>query len=93
MSCLKAFIIPAESCIFKWNGYITPALAQLHNGLNNSLAFGPSTSDIELTFSATDYTQFSLLPKLISHISKIAPNIKITVTPSEDKVQTAKLVS
>ena len=21
MPCLKAFIIPAESCIFKWNGY------------------------------------------------------------------------
>ena len=73
--------------------HITPALAQLHNGLNNSLAFDPTTSDIELAFSATDYTQFSLLPKLIGHISKVAPNIKITVTPSEDKVQTAKLVS
>jgi len=22
MPCLKAFIIPAESCIFKWSGYI-----------------------------------------------------------------------
>jgi len=73
--------------------HITPALAQLHNGLNNSLVFNPSTSDIELTFSATDYTQFSLLPKLIGHISKVAPNIRITVIPSEDKVPTAKLIS
>jgi hypothetical protein len=22
MPCLKAFIIPAETCIFRWNGYI-----------------------------------------------------------------------
>ncbi|KGJ91532.1 LysR family transcriptional regulator [Colwellia psychrerythraea] len=73
--------------------HITPALAQLHNGLNNSLVFNPSTSDIELTFAATDYTQFSLLPKLIGHISKVAPNIRITVVPSEDKVPMAKLVS
>lgn len=73
--------------------HITPALAQLHNGLNNSLVFNPSTSDIELTFAATDYTQFSLLPKLIGHISKIAPNIRITVIPSEDKLPTAKLIS
>lgn len=73
--------------------HITPALAQLYNGLNTSAVFDPTTSDIELTFSATDYTQFSLLPKLISHISKLAPNIRITVTPSEDKVPTAKLLS
>lgn len=73
--------------------HITPALAKLHNGLNNSLVFNPSTSDIELTFAATDYTQFSLLPKLIGHISKVAPNIRITVIPSEDKVPTSKLVS
>ena len=72
---------------------IAPALKQIHAGLNNSQAFDPSTSDIELTFAATDYTQFSLMPKLIGRISKVAPNIRITVVPSEDKMPTEKLIS
>ncbi len=72
---------------------IAPALVQIRNGLNSSQVFDPATSDIELTFAATDYTQFSLLPKLIGHISKTAPNIKVTVFPSEDKIPTAKLIS
>lgn len=72
---------------------ISPALEQIYNGLNNNLAFNPATSDLELSFTATDYTQFSLLPKLIGHISKAAPNIKITTYPSELKMPTAKLKS
>jgi DNA-binding transcriptional LysR family regulator len=72
---------------------IEPALKQLQKGLNNSLTFDPATSDIELTFAATDYTQFSLLPKLIGHISRVAPNIKITVLPSEKQIPTEQLVS
>jgi hypothetical protein len=40
--------------------------------------------------AATDYTQFSLLPKLIGYISKAAPNIRITVFPSENKIPTEK---
>jgi len=72
---------------------IAPALSQIHNGLNNNFVFDPATSDIELNFAATDYTQFSLLPKLIGHISKVAPNIRITVFPSEDKMPTEKLIS
>ena len=72
---------------------IAPALGLIHNSLNNNLAFDPATSDIELTFAATDYTQFSLLPKLIGHIGKTAPNIRITVFPSEDKIPTEKLIS
>ena len=72
---------------------IEPALKQLQKGLNNSLTFDPATSDIELTFAATDYTQFSLLPKLIGHISKVAPNIKITILPSEKQIPTEQLVN
>jgi DNA-binding transcriptional LysR family regulator len=72
---------------------IAPALKQIQSGLNNPLAFDPATSDIELTFAATDYTQFSLLPKLMGHIAKVAPNIRITVYPSEDKIPTTKLIS
>jgi DNA-binding transcriptional LysR family regulator len=71
---------------------VAPALLQINSGLNSSLVFDPATSDIELTFAATDYTQFSLLPKLIGHISKAAPNISVTVFSSEDKIPTAKLI-
>ncbi|MCL1127479.1 LysR family transcriptional regulator [Shewanella surugensis] len=73
--------------------HLSPALEQIHMGLNHSLVFDPTTSDIEFKFAATDYTQFSLLPKLISHITKVAPNIRITVVSSEDKMPTAKLIS
>jgi len=73
--------------------HVTPALAQLHNGLNSHEVFDPKNSDIELKFSATDYTQFSLLPKLIGQISKVAPRIRIVVIPLEDKIPTEKLVN
>lgn len=72
---------------------ISPALEQIYNGLNNTLEFDPATSELELNFAATDYTQFSLMPKLIGHISNVAPNIKITTYPSELKMPTAKLAS
>ncbi|WP_298768724.1 LysR family transcriptional regulator [uncultured Shewanella sp.] len=73
--------------------HLSPALEQIHIGLNNRLTFDPATSDIELKFAATDYTQFSLLPKLVSHITKVAPNIRITLVSSEDKMPTEKLIS
>ncbi|MEZ9232097.1 LysR family transcriptional regulator [Vibrio amylolyticus] len=73
--------------------HITPALGQIYSGLNNQSTFDPVTSDIEFTLSATDYTQFSLLPKLMSHLSRKAPNIKITITPDEEGTPTKKLMS
>lgn len=73
--------------------HLSPALEQIHMGLNNRLTFDPTTSDIEFKFAATDYTQFSLLPKLVSHITKVAPNIRITVVSSEDKMPVEKLIS
>jgi DNA-binding transcriptional LysR family regulator len=72
---------------------IAPALVNIHKGLNDNLVFDPATSDIEFTFAATDYTQFSLLPKLISQLSKVAPNIRLIIVPSEDKIPTAKLIN
>lgn len=72
---------------------ISPALEQIYNGLNNNLQFNPATSELELSFAATDYTQFSLLPKLMSHISQAAPKLRITTYPSELKMPTAKLAS
>jgi len=86
-------VMEPTSLAHEISNHISPALAQLHEGLNTSLVFEPATSDIEFTFAATDYTQFSLLPKLISHISEVAPKIKITVIPSEDKIPTEKLLS
>jgi len=73
--------------------HVTPALGQIRQGLNNSVAFDPASSELEIAFAATDYTQFSLLPKLMGRISAVAPNIKITVFPSEDKIPTEKLIS
>ncbi|WP_289029302.1 LysR family transcriptional regulator [uncultured Paraglaciecola sp.] len=72
---------------------ISPALGQIHSGLNANRVFEPSTSDIELTFAATDYTQFSLLPKLMAHIRQAAPKIQLTVLPSENRLPQEKLIN
>lgn len=73
--------------------YVSPALEQIQSGLNSGESFDPLTSELELVFAATDYMQFSLLPRLVSHISEKAPNIAITVIPSEDKMPTDKLIN
>lgn len=72
---------------------ISPALSQIYNGLNSHQAFNPATSELEFSFAATDYTQFSLLPQLIGRISKVAPRVTITTHPSEHKMPTAKLIN
>jgi DNA-binding transcriptional LysR family regulator len=71
---------------------ISPALDNIRSSLNTHRIFNPKTSDIELTFAATDYTQFSLLPKLIGKINALAPNIKVTVYPCDDKIPVDKLI-
>ena len=72
---------------------IAPALARIHQGLNNHLPFDPATSALELRFAATDYTQFSLLPRLIGKVSEVAPHIKLTLFPSDNKIPTEKLIN
>ena len=62
---------------------LTTALPLLYSALNESREFEASSSELELKFVATDYTEFSLLPMLIAKIQTLAPKIKITVYPAQ----------
>ena len=72
---------------------LTTALPLLHLALNESMEFEASNSEIEFTFVATDYTEFSLLPKLIAKIQTLAPKIKIIVYPAQQKLPLQELES
>jgi len=72
---------------------LTTALPLLHAALNESMLFDATSSDIEFTFVATDYTEFTLLPRLIAKIQNTAPNIKITVYPARQKLPLLELES
>ncbi|WDE10253.1 LysR family transcriptional regulator [Thalassomonas haliotis] len=69
------------------------ALEILHGGINTNSGFSPEHSELELTFAATDYTQYSLLPRLIGKINELAPKIKITVYSADNKIPTEKLIT
>ena len=72
---------------------LTTALPLLHSALNDSVEFEASSSELEFTFVATDYTEFSLLPRLIAKIQTLAPKIKITVYPTQKKLPLLELES
>ena len=72
---------------------LTTALPLLHSALNDSMEFEASNSELEFTFVATDYTEFSLLPRLIEKIQTLAPKIKITVYPAQQKLPLQELES
>lgn len=63
-------------------GYISCAFPLLEQGLIYSSDFDPSTSDITYRLVATDYTEFCLLPKLMQHLEKVAPNIRLEILPA-----------
>ena len=55
------------------------ALPFMHMALNTSDMFDAKTDKSEFTISATDYTEYSLLPRLMGKINQQAPHIKLTV--------------
>lgn len=72
---------------------LSSALPLLHSAVNESKPFEASSSSVEFKFVATDYTEFSLLPRLVATIQKLAPNIKITVYPAQQKLPILELES
>ncbi|WDE07122.1 LysR family transcriptional regulator [Thalassomonas viridans] len=74
-------------------GSVSQALDILHSGINTNAGFSPEHSELELTFAATDYTEYSLLPRLIGLINKLAPKIKVTVYSADNKIPAEKLIT
>jgi len=62
--------------------YLSSAFPLLERGLNTPSDFDPLTSEMTFKLIATDYTEFCLLPKLLQHFEKIAPNVTLKVLPA-----------
>lgn len=58
---------------------ISVALEVLSNGLSQTAPFEPTSSDRTFVLAATDYTAFTILPNLIAHVQKVAPNVRFKV--------------
>jgi len=67
------------------------ALPMIAQALKDSATFNPQSSDITFRFTATDYTELSLLPKLSNHLTKVAPNIQLKVLPAHQPTPTMPL--
>lgn len=63
---------------------IRKILLELEEALQSEDNFNPATSDRVFRLMASDYAASTLVPNLLSNISKIAPNISIDImTPSD----------
>ncbi len=63
---------------------LSRALPLMQQALNETVEFDPVTSQLEFKFTATDFTQHSLLPKLMAAVAQQAPGIKLTILPASD---------
>ncbi|OUR69863.1 LysR family transcriptional regulator [Marinomonas sp. 42_23_T18] len=59
--------------------HLKQALPFIHNAINTSDIFDASIDTSEFKISATDYTEFSLLPRLVGQINQQAPKVTLTV--------------
>jgi len=63
---------------------IRKILLELEEALQSEDSFNPATSERVFRLMASDYAASTLVPNLLSNISKIAPNISIDImTPSD----------
>ncbi len=45
------------------------------------IRFDPSSAQDTFTLSATDFVEFVMLPKLLAHLEKVAPNVRLQLRP------------
>lgn len=72
---------------------ISAALAQLSTGLSLRQRFDPATSQRNFVISASDYTAFAILPRLISRLQQVAPNITLRIINTSQKLAIAELAA
>ncbi len=72
---------------------VSSALALIREGLASSENFDPAHSDKEFVFAATDYTGLALMPLLMAYLTRMAPNIRIKLVQTSQKVPVPELES
>lgn len=72
---------------------ISAALAQLSAGLSLRQRFDPASSQRNFVISASDYTAFAILPRLISRLQQVAPQITLRIINTSQKLAIAELAA
>ncbi len=72
---------------------VSQALAQLSAGLSLNQRFDPASSTRNFVISATDYTAFAILPRLINHLQLVAPRITLRILNTNQKLAIAELAA
>lgn len=72
---------------------ISTALAQLSAGLCLRQGFDPATSQRNFVISASDYTAFAILPRLIARLQQLAPHITLRIINTSQKLAIAELTA
>jgi DNA-binding transcriptional LysR family regulator len=64
---------------------VAEALGVLSARLGETERFDPASSTRTVTFAATDFTAFALLPGIVSRLEKRAPNLNVKIVPSRNR--------
>jgi len=62
---------------------IEPSLANLEGALREVGGFDPATTSRTLRFALPDDLEFVILPKLLQRLAEVAPNIRLSVRPTD----------
>jgi DNA-binding transcriptional LysR family regulator len=55
--------------------------------------FDPATANLKFTIAASDYVEFAILPQLVNHLEKHAPQARLEIQPSEYAAMAKQLES
>ncbi|EUC18786.1 LysR family transcriptional regulator [Paraburkholderia hospita] len=66
-------------------GHVSAGLASFRQAVETKTSFNPQTSDRSFTIYMSDLGQMVFMPKLISHIASVAPNIRIITVDATPK--------
>ncbi|BCQ35150.1 LysR family transcriptional regulator [Erwinia rhapontici] len=69
------------------------SLHLLNQGVQKRPRFDPASSQHSFTFAVTDFTAFSLFPRLIGHLQHVAPGLRFQLVHSQQKVALHELMS
>jgi DNA-binding transcriptional LysR family regulator len=64
---------------------VTEALGVLSERLGGTESFEPASSTRTVSFAATDFTAFALLPSIIRELEKRAPRVRVRVVTSRNR--------
>ncbi|WP_223292905.1 MULTISPECIES: LysR family transcriptional regulator [Shewanella] len=78
-------MIPTEYAI-SIHSPITQVLVTLNTCFGQKLEFAPTKSKHEFNFAVTDFTTLLMMPKLIAHLERVAPEVRINLTNHDAKL-------